>query len=218
MKKWIALTLALLLCLSVLSGCGGEKAEESAPTSVGGWTVSESWEMDEKTQAIFDKALEGLTGVSYEPLACLGSQLVAGMNYCFFCRARVAYPDARPYYALVYVYEDLEGKAEITDILSMTPCGELNENAGSSEQLAGGWSVPETEEEGLAAFEKAMQGRTEAAYEPICVLGSQVVAGMNYCVLCRVGGEQPHYELLRIYRDLSGGAELSESSVLALAR
>ena len=41
---------------------------------------------------------------------------MAGTNHCFLCKATVIYPDAVPSYALVYVYEDLEGHASVTQI------------------------------------------------------------------------------------------------------
>ena len=60
-----------------------------------------------------------LVGVNYVPVAYLGSQVVAGTNHCFLCKATVVYPNAVPSYTLVYIHEDLEGNATImqsTDI------------------------------------------------------------------------------------------------------
>ena len=55
--------------------------------------------MTEEQKAVFDKAVEKLLGVSYEPVTYLGSQVVAGQNHCFLCKATVIYPDAKPTYA-----------------------------------------------------------------------------------------------------------------------
>ena len=85
----------------------------------GGWEQTESPVMTEEAQAAFDKAMEGFVGTDYVPVAFLSSQLVSGMNYCFLCEATVVYPGAETTYALVYVYQDLEGKAEITDIVNL---------------------------------------------------------------------------------------------------
>ena len=57
--------------------------------------------------------------MAYEPVAYLGSQVVAGMNHAYLCRATVVYPDAQPAWKLVYVYEPLEGVAEITRIADL---------------------------------------------------------------------------------------------------
>lgn len=85
----------------------------------GGWTPSEDPAITEDFRAVFDKAMEGLLGVNYTPVAYLGSQLVAGTNHCVLAQAQVVAPDARPYYALVYIYEDLEGNAKIMNIAEL---------------------------------------------------------------------------------------------------
>ena len=110
MKKLFTVLLAALLILGTMAAC--------AETMLGGWNVTESIEITEERKAVFDKALEGLVGVNYEPLAYLGSQVVAGTNHCFLCRATVVYPGATPGLALVYIYQDLEGNATIMTIES----------------------------------------------------------------------------------------------------
>ena len=85
----------------------------------GGWTQPESPEMTEEAQAAFEKAMETLVGVDYVPVALLSEQVVAGMNYCILCEATVVYPGAETNYALVYIYEDTDGNAEISEIISL---------------------------------------------------------------------------------------------------
>jgi hypothetical protein len=46
--------------------------------------------------AAFDKAAACLAGASYEPVAVLGKQVVAGMNYCLLCKVTATVPDAKP--------------------------------------------------------------------------------------------------------------------------
>lgn len=55
-------------------------------------------------------------GVNYIPVAYLGSQVVAGTNHCILAQAAVVYPDAKPYYALIFLYEDLSGNVKIMNI------------------------------------------------------------------------------------------------------
>lgn len=112
MKKIISV---LLLAVMVLSAVG---AMAESPL-MGGWFVAESTEITEENMAVFDKAMEGLVGVHYEPIAYLGSQVVAGLNHCFLCKATVVYPGAVPTLVLVYIYEDLEGNATITNIADL---------------------------------------------------------------------------------------------------
>ena len=188
--------------------------KETTPNIIGGWQASESPEITSELRSVFDKALDGFVGVGYEPIAYLGSQIVAGTNHAFFCKAQVVYPNAQPYFAIVFIYEDLEGNAEIQDIASMTAYGELDENAGSAEQLPGGWSVTDVQDDGLVAYEKATEELVGVSYTPIRVLSSQVVAGMNYCVLCKAQvvapNAEPYYTLAFIYEDLDGNAELTQ--------
>ena len=110
MKKLIALILMLLMMISAVSAEG---------TLSGGWTPSADPAVTEELKALFDKGTETLTGASYIPVAYLGSQVVAGTNHAFLCRAVTAYPGAletEPAYAMVYLYEDLSGNVSILSI------------------------------------------------------------------------------------------------------
>ena len=195
-----------------------ENAEDGSAEPVlgmlGGWKATDSPRMSEEATAAFEKAMEGFVGVSYEPVVCLAQQLVSGTNYAILCKAQVVYPDAQPYYAIVYIYESLEGNAEILKIVNLTRNGEVDENAGAAEQLMGGWSVAEEQEPGLEAFEKAVQNLLGVNYTPVYVLSSQVVSGTNYCVLARAEtvapGAEAYYTLATVYKDLSGNVEITE--------
>ena len=117
MKKhfFAALLAAGILLTSGISMANGMQYEEDVPIA-GGWMATESPAVTQEVQEVFDKAMEGFVGVDYQPIACLGYQIVAGKNHCLLCKAQVVYPNARPYYALMYIYEDLEGNATITNI------------------------------------------------------------------------------------------------------
>ena len=118
MKKITAAVLAVMMILS-LAACAGaeEKTEVQTQTQTetttpdADWNLPETIEMTEEITAVFEKAMDGLTGVSYEPVGYLGEK--DGV-YCVLCRATVVYPDAKPYYALVYVSD--EGLKNIWDI------------------------------------------------------------------------------------------------------
>lgn len=111
MKKIAAAVLTVILGVS-LAACAGaaKKTEEQTTTTPqeqtttpnDDWNLPETIEMTDEVTAIYGKAMEGLTGVNYEPLGYLGEK--DGV-YCVLCRATVVYPNAKPYYALVYVSE-----------------------------------------------------------------------------------------------------------------
>ena len=81
--------------------------------------------------------------------------------------------------------------------------------------LSGGWEVSEDEFLTVKArvlFEKAMADYDGAKCEPVTLLATQVVAGTNYCYLCRTDGdgETSPYQLVYIWEDLSGNAQVLE--------
>ena len=191
----------------------------SGPIS-GGWQVAEDSVLTDEQKAIFEKALEGLVGVDYIPVACLGTQVVAGTNYCFLATATVVYPDAQPKLVLVYVYADLSGNAEIMNFADMPVAPNEYGSADpidTEETLSGGWAYaedPAITDEIRANLSKALEGITGAEYEPVANLGTQVVAGLNRCLLCKVTpvvpDAVPHYALVYVYENLEGGAEITD--------
>lgn len=125
--KTLKTILITILCLSLAAcmvACGA--AANNASTSntdepiSGGWSTGKPTELTDEQKALFEKALDGYTGVSYTPMLYLGQQVVAGMNYRFLCKAQVVVPDAPETWAIVEIYEDLEGNAEITGITDLT--------------------------------------------------------------------------------------------------
>ena len=86
---------------------------------MGGWAAAEDTALTDDMLAMVDTALKGLLGVDYEPVLLLGTQVVAGTNYAFLCRAQVVAPDARPYWAVLYLYQDLEGNVSVMDIVPL---------------------------------------------------------------------------------------------------
>ena len=90
-------------------GEGGDK--------VGGWSYAESTEITDDMKKVMEKATETLTGATYEPVAYIGSQVVAGTNHAILCKCLPSVPasDVKAQYVLVYVYEDLQGNCQITE-------------------------------------------------------------------------------------------------------
>ena len=85
----------------------------------GGWRKREDMNLSEEDTSIFDKAMEGFVGVNYSPIAVLSTQVVAGTNYAYLCEATPVVQDPESYYAIVTIYEDLSGNAEISDIVEL---------------------------------------------------------------------------------------------------
>ena len=85
----------------------------------GGYEVNQGntlIEANPEAKAAFEKATECLAGGTYEPIAYLGRQIVAGTNYSFLCRMTPSYPGFEGRFVVVVVYQDLEGNAQITNV------------------------------------------------------------------------------------------------------
>ena len=85
----------------------------------GGWT-GWNFTITPEAKAVFEKALQGFTGVGYTPLA-FATQMVSGTNYCFLCQGKVVYPGAPEIAVKLYIYQPLQGDPHITQIINITP-------------------------------------------------------------------------------------------------
>jgi hypothetical protein len=82
---------------------------------LGGWSPY-SCHMDEEAKAVFKKAFEDFVGVKYSPVA-VATQVVAGMNYSFFCNAQGVYPHAVSQPAIVDIEAPLNGDPRVANIM-----------------------------------------------------------------------------------------------------
>lgn len=95
----------------------GYTASETATGLAGGWTVAEQSEtLPEDVKATFDEAMNTLLGVSYTPVALLGSQVVAGANYLYLASATTVTAQPVTSLKLVSVYKALDGTCSINAI------------------------------------------------------------------------------------------------------
>ena len=87
----------------------------------------------------------------------------------------------------------------------------------SAEGMLGGWKVcddPTVTKEAQAVMDKALEGFVGSKVEPVALLATQVVAGTNYCFLCRVTPVVPNAQsawcLVYVYHALDGSARILE--------
>lgn len=85
----------------------------------GAWYYAEDPAVTDERQSFLNKALEGMTGANYVPVAYLGEQVVAGLNRCILCQVTPVVPDARPHYSLVFLYTDLQGGAKLEEVIDL---------------------------------------------------------------------------------------------------
>ncbi len=219
MKKILAMMMAGIMIFA-FAACGQEEEEavlynetQEDPSTIrmGGYNAPDTPDVPEELKTAVAEATADMNGdVTYEPVAFLESQVVAGMNYRVLCREiRAMAADEK--YAILTIYEDLDGSHAVTEMLECT-----DENLLISD-LTGGWAAagPAVTDEAKAALNKALENLDGADYEPMALVATQVVAGTNYCILCRitpvVPNPQPGYALVHVYEALDGSAEITDT-------
>ena len=233
MKKSLRAAAAVLAAITAMSCAAFSAYADTDPDMVvedyvsedlplaGGWAINESQNIslssNARAKAAFKKVTRGLTGVKYEAVALLGTQVVAGTNYAILCRSTVVYPDAQPEIKIMYIYEDLRGNAEIMGFQTII-----------GEQLPGGFTANSgslslsKNKDVKKAYKTAMKGIIGVTYTPAAYLGSQVVAGTNYMILCRSRAVTPKasykWSLVKVYKDLKGKSSLLDIETLELGR
>ena len=219
MKKTVSVCMTAVMALSLLAGGAVQayalSAETVEPVSAVAEEncISSSWKrasdpaLTEKVRKVFDKAFDGLEGVSYTPVALLASRTTGfGTQYRILCKATVVVPGAQEEYVVVTLQRGWLGKAEILDIgdpLCLTNL-DYEEGAVGICQEA---ESPAMTEEATAAFNKATEG-----FVPVALLSTQTVAGTNYRILCEATtvypGAEMHYAVVNVYESLEGNANI----------
>ena len=229
MKKKILTLLFVLFAVVLLTGCGKEEEKEASDETqrVAGWElntdVTNTLMRDE--EEVFKKATANYSEMTLESIGYLGSQVVAGTNHMFLCKAT---KEGHTTFKVVVVYEDLNGNAEVKQVNDFVVERYVNKDAdGANEELAGGWTASSecgentlTDEE-RDMFSKATESLLGVDYKPVEILATQLVSGKNYAVLA-VGAtvtENPIYNIyvLTIYKDLSGNSKIISVAKLDLS-
>ena len=111
----VLMSLALCCCSKPADAVQNEPVPEEV---AGGWEVvpHEAAELPDDAQAAFDKVKDSLDDGEYTPVSLMATQVVAGTNYCILCQITPSDPAAGTKWALVYIYADLQGNAEITNV------------------------------------------------------------------------------------------------------
>ncbi len=234
MKKMIAILMSLLMlcgiaCTANVQNEGqntdAETQTDSKPDPVtGGWQIAGvgSDVLPEDAAKAFTAATEKLVGVNYHPIACLGSQVVAGMNYAILCTAETVTAEPQTSLKVMILYVDLEGETELLEVsdFDLGAYAEKTDADVPAELLMGGWQAPEEAQSptampqnAAAAFSAATDGFVGNSLVPIAYLGSQIVAGTNYAFLCHstlvTADPVTSIQLVIVYEDLEGNAAIA---------
>ena len=208
--------------IAVGSGAGG--------TLLGGWAVSGDAAslLSDDEKEIFEQALDGLVGAEYAPVAIIATQLVAGTNYAYLCTTTPVVPDAKPHWTIVVVYKDLQGNVSLSNVTDLDLSDVKVLEQTDAAEMVGAWAITAPfgkpvmlpSEEAQIAFDKATENYVGVGFKPIALLGTQLVAGTNYKVLCwgtlSTGDAVTHLYIVDIYADLQGNAEITNVGQLDL--
>lgn len=200
---------------SAINGDAAAEAVNQISGLLGGWTFKDDTTLTPETQKIFDEAAARVNGCFYKPLMLLGTQVVSGQNYCFLCKSTLGAKDRQDDYALCFVYVNGSGEAKFLKDDKIVLPG--TENGGPA--LVGGWVYSETPDispDLLLKIESTTDRKLGSTIKPVALIGTQVVAGANYSVLCKVttiatsntGASQ--YKLITFNVDPSGSMTMGE--------
>ncbi len=226
------LAIVLIACGGQKQGTGADVAPETSveteadpSATVGGWTLPSaiSSTLTAEERAIFDKAVEGITGVGYDPVAVIATQVVSGTNRAYLCRGTLVTPGGGQCWYIVTVYENLQGDAEIREIKEFDFSNPIFATGEADGMVLGGWQIVEPSAvmipaDAAEALAKASEGTLGYEYTPIALLGTQLVSGTNYRILAYGAPVSPDAQgtlhVLDVYMSLDGTAELTGMGAL----
>ncbi|SCW30435.1 hypothetical protein SAMN02910456_00417 [Ruminococcaceae bacterium YRB3002] len=143
---------------------------------VGQWETNEYCELDPMISGVAESAL---AGTSSRALLYLGSQSVAGANYCFLCIDGDSYK-------LVFVNEDLNSNITVTKTLDLSWPG-----------AGGGWSLPSdpTAASSLEQMDSHLTDDRGNLYVPLAYLGSNENLSCYYVAVIPEEPDSPAYKV-----------------------
>lgn len=186
----------------------------------------------------------------FSPIALLGTQVVNGTNYMFLAMSRdeVENPEDTTKYEIVVVGEDTDGKTsfisenaiDLSDVKTIekslenaTGSSPMNEDIMKILEKAQNtyiditWTLNENvatglmDEEDKKVFDKAVESYTGVGLEPIYMLGTQVVNGLNRMYLCKgstvTAEPETHYYIAVVTEGTDGTTEVTSCETLDLS-
>lgn len=230
MKKSIRFTSAAMAALIAMS-CATfttfaddsiEPADDSGYTEflAGGWEVntgSTAMSKNAAAKAAFKKATTELLGVSYQPIAVLGTQVVAGTKYAILCKATPVIPDAAPDITIMYIYENIDGTVDIDGFQTVISGGDK----GGFKANTGKFTIKNKKNKAVySAYKKAMKELVGVDYKPVLYLGKQTKSGSSYMILCRSQAVYPNapyeWSLVTVSKSAKGKVKLGDVQTLEL--
>ena len=159
----------------------------------------------------------------FDLVALLAKQIVAGTNYMYLVKNEKEYK-------ILVVYNDLDGNAIVNSLTKFNYVDYTRKEIdNNSKNLSGGWIADYPSNQNLLpneniqkAFDDATKELTGISFNPITVLGTQVVAGKNYAILSygklSTQSAETGIYLLTVYEDLEGNSKLIGNAYIDLSK
>ena len=229
----------LLVGVLFLPGCSlfnKEKEPEKTKTPIesitGGWetmVTSKQAVMTDEEIEIFNNAKKNYSDLELEVIAVLGKQVVAGTNYMYLAKGYEKGNETNATYNIVVIYHDLENKSTVKSVSAFDYTKYTNvDKSYNGEQVSGGWSttLPQKykilDDKVQTIFTDATNKQVGITYLPIALVGTQLVSGTNYAILCYGTYSDQNATtaiyLVTIYSDLENNNEIISSANIDLAQ
>ena len=216
MKKKMGIAVAVIASLAIgllpaqgLVAAGVDTADQVTP---GSWTFS-----DQGPVALPEEVATGFSNaVSDEdliPVAFVAQQVVKGYNDMLLCLGKDGY-------RMITVNRDLQNNAMLVNDVpfNLPDYVEGGEGDPVEQPLDGGWYDPEEKsyiplpDDVQAAFDEAFEGFAGSNVEPMALLGTQVVSGVRYAILCdltpMILDPVSSVQVVTIYSDATGDSSI----------
>ncbi len=186
----------------------------------GGWNINTSstaMSKNAKAKAAFEKVTENINGVTYEPIAVLGTQVVSGSNYAVLCRKTPSNPSAASQVVVMYIYVSLDGNAKVTGFKTVIDESEKNGYIVNTGKFAISNRKNRTV---YNTYRKAVKEVSGTTYKPVLYMGKQTGSGRNYMLLCRTkdasSDAEYQWSIVTVNKSASGNAKLTGTKNLTL--
>ena len=220
MKKKVLL---IILIVTIFTLTAYTKTREKEEKNVGGWELiltDKQVGMTDEELDIFKSAAKNYNDLELEPVVLLAEQVVAGMNYMYLAKGHNEYKNETSY-KIVVVYNDLKNNSSIKEVEDFDISKYAGEESPKKYSTSvGSWTINGTgkalvleDEKVQASFDNATAKMDSMIFNPICLLGEQVVAGTNYAILTYGKGtnedESTSVYVATLYENLEGESEIT---------
>lgn len=226
MKKYLGFRSKAVVALIVICTMLAGSTLAVFGATDGAWSVSKARYsfLTSSQKKTFNKAVKGLTGVEYKPVALLAKQTVAGTNYIYLCQGTTITQKPVKSWYVMSVSKNLKNKVSIRSIKKLKVSKIRTNKNPRTETLTGGIEIAAVKNKSEAlspavrkVFEKATKKYTGFELRPIALLGTQVVSGKNYRIICYAeNNTTKDLFIVDIYKNSSGKCRLTSCKSLDL--